>query len=140
METYNIIINSLTKIAGTNYSNYEYTYDWGLIPEGKYEMTFSFTSAATTDNTLLTILIPDLGATMNNFTTATNTGGNYANMLGTVTNINSLYYKSCVNENPPIYLNNRPMNSRFSVYVLDNTGTFKNIAVAYILILSLKKI
>lgn len=141
METYNIIINSLTNIGGTNQSNYQYTFDWGLIPDSNYEVSFKFSTAVNTENSILEIAIPDLGATFKTYQTiAPGVSSNYPNILGTVNSYDSLYYLALPTDNPPVYISNRPFNNNFTVYITDTAGALKNIGVNYILILSFKKI
>jgi hypothetical protein len=53
MVNYNIVLNSNNNSGGTNTSNYTYNFDWGLLEEGEYELTFNFTSLTNVSETLL---------------------------------------------------------------------------------------
>ena len=45
MKTYQIFANSSNTITPTNnHDSLEYLFDWSIIPEGEYEMTFSYVS------------------------------------------------------------------------------------------------
>lgn len=144
---YNIIINSGTQIGGTDYSNYQYTFDWSLIPEGAYEMRFSFSSSECAVHDTIIISSPDLGASRNNFyTTPLGTNQKYSNILGMAksritSNVPTQAFIADYSDNAPVYFNSIPKNNFFTVNIASVVnGALVNIAVPYVLILSFKKI
>ena len=47
MKSYQIYCSSTKAFAGTDPNKKEYTFDWGIIPEGDYEMGFALSSRLT---------------------------------------------------------------------------------------------
>jgi len=46
MKTYDILLKSSTGTQNTDTTSIDYKFDWGIIPEGDYELSFTFQSAA----------------------------------------------------------------------------------------------
>lgn len=140
---YNIVLNSNNYVSGTNSSNFSYSFDWSNIPEGEYEMTFNFNASATATDKVLVVVCPDLGVASNVFTTTSTTASKFNNVIGVIystTGTGDYDYITSSTHNPPVYLRTRPYSNNFTIYLYDTDGALTNIAVDYILILSLKKL
>lgn len=139
---YNIVINSNSKIAGSNRSNYTYNFDWSILQEGEYILTYCFTAEGSAVHDLLTLEVDNLGLT--NYTTSSNTSSKTTNIIGFLTpqlkDVGSTHYFVSSDFNPPIYLNSKPRNNQFSIYIKNTSGTLTDLNVDYVLTLSFKKI
>jgi hypothetical protein len=148
MSKYNIIINSNSRLGtSSNSSNHQYTFDWSTIPDEKYELSFSFTSAATAHLDTITVSLPDLGVSRNIFTTSISTGQSFSSVIGAVRSVQTgsiastnIYYASVL-DNPSIYIKSTPKSNNFNVILFNiNTLLPYDIEANYSLILSLKSI
>lgn len=140
---YNIVINSVNYVGGTNSSNLSYYFDWSNIEDGEYEMTFNFNAIDTAVHKVLYVVIPDLGVASNVFTTTSQTTARFNNVIGVISpneKTTDTHYIASTVDNPPIYLRTRPQSNNFTVYFYDTDGALSNLNVDYILILSLKKL
>ena len=104
-----------------------FTYDFGQMDEGAYKVSFCFMSAiATLVNTSVANIFVDLGQDVQIATVSGNQfRSNYLGMLrysGTGAN-NHLF--AGLNDNPPVYLMNRPRNNRVFVQIHNNSGSFE---------------
>ena len=102
-------------------------YDWGQLPEGEYKVSFCFMSAiATLVNTTVANIFVDLGQDVQ---MATASGqqyrSNYLGMLRYTGTGASNYLYAGLNDNPPVYLMNKPRNNRVFVQIQNNSGTFE---------------
>lgn len=143
MPIYNIVINSNNAVGGTNYSNYEYVFDWSSIPESEYEMSFNFTAEGSAVHKVLNVELVGLGCSTNTFVTSNLTNQKTSNVIGVVApddKTTDTHYSVSNVYNPPLYLSSKPYSNQFSVIIKDTTGALSNIGVEYVLILSLKKI
>jgi hypothetical protein len=66
--SFTVVINSTSYISRTNRSSILYGFDLSFLPEGKYSVSWKFTSQFTNADKLLYIAIPDLGAHINSYT------------------------------------------------------------------------
>lgn len=141
---YNVVINSLNFVGGTDVYDLEYNFDWSNFQEGEYELTFNFTAPNTTAFEPIVISVNNLGVCMNTFTTTSATNQKFNNTLGcasAVRNTTADYtYSVSTVFNPPIHLLNRPMGNNFTVVLRELDGTLYDIVVDYILILSFRKL
>jgi hypothetical protein len=146
MSKYNIIINSNSRLGtSSNSSNHQYTFDWSSIPEGHYDLTFSFISTESTLLDTIGISLPDLGVSRNIFTTTSSTGQSFSSIIGAIrsvpTSTSSNIYYANTTDNPSIWIQSTPKSNTFNVnlcYV--NSLEPYDIEANYSLILSLKSI
>ena len=101
-------------------------FDWGQLPQGEYKVSFSFVSGiATLVNSTVANIFVDLGQDVQ---IATVTGNqfrsNYLGMLRWTGTGASNYLFAGLNDNPPVYLMNRPNNNKVFIQIHANTGTF----------------
>ena len=98
-------------------------YDWGVLPDKPYKVSFSFSSRIQTlANTTVANIFMDLGqflpqASVNGSTPRIDYLGS-CRVSGTGTN---QYLFAGITDNPPIYLNTRPMNNTVRLLIQDNT-------------------
>jgi hypothetical protein len=129
---YNIVLNSQFGTVATAGDSraISFFYDWSLLPQGRYKLTFQFnTSTLTTTNTSVLNIFTDLCQTNTFF--ASNPDGSMkssyayqylgmARATGTGTN-NTLYAPN--NFNGELYLEQRPQNNLFSILLFNNDDT-----------------
>ena len=125
-ELYNIVLNSNN--ATVSGSDYLFSFDWSVIPDGNYLVHFSFNTATvnTVANPQIAMIFTTVLSGSNTFV-ATNQAGRAAaqssNFLGVaypyiVSTTSTLHAEDSTN--PPIFLNSRPRTNQFSVCVLTN--------------------
>ena len=136
---YNVVFEGTN--APETASSKVYYYDWGVLPDGQYKVTFSFSSRIQTlTNTTVANIFMDLGqflpqATVNGSTPRIDYLGSLK-YSGTGTN---QFLFAGVTDNPPIYLNTRPMNNNVHILIQNNTvaeQTYGIVNDAYTLCLS----
>ena len=127
-ELYNIVLNSNdATISGTDYL---FSFDWSIIPDGNYLVHFSFNTATvnTVANPQIAMIYLTALSGSNTFI-ATNQAGiasaQSSNFLGVaypyiVSTTSTLHAEDSTN--PPVFLNSRPRNNQFSVSVLTNAS------------------
>jgi len=135
MKSYNIVVNSnfcTTETAGNANSDKSYYIDWtSIMPQGEYELSFSFISEATdTINVYGNIALlyvdflsqgninavqPKFQATASQFL-----GMLFPTILHQATDSATL--RSEQQSNNPIFLINRPFNNNFRVQILNNAN------------------
>jgi len=128
-KSYNIILESTVGTGGANYGK-SYYIDWGRLPQGKYKVSFAFTSAVVaTVNATVANLFVDLGQGLNTFiaqnpSASSSYRHNYLGFLlqtGTGAG-NSLYSDAFIN--PPVYIDQLPTNNTVVVEIRKNTAPF----------------
>lgn len=127
-ETYNIVLNSNdATVSGTDYL---FSFDWSVIPEGTYLVHFGFNSATvnTVANPQIAMIYTTLLSGANTYA-ATNQAGRASaqtnNFLGVaypyiVSTTSTLHAEDSTN--PPVFLNSRPRVNQFSVSVFTNAS------------------
>jgi hypothetical protein len=127
-ELYSIVLNSNdATISGTDYL---FSFDWSIIPDGNYLVHFSFNTATvnTVANPQIAMIYSTALSGSNTFI-ATNQAGiasaQSSNFLGVaypyiVSTTSTLHAEDSTN--PPVFLNSRPRNNQFSVSVLTNAS------------------
>jgi len=103
-----------------NGSTTSFFFDWGLIPDGKYDLTFSYMSddITTTLSPVMTLWV-DFNSAGNNYLS---NGGQTKkiNFLGSLRadkhGTNSFYFAD-ITSNPPVRLS-KPTNNVFTVYIV----------------------
>lgn len=127
-ETYNIVLNSNdATVSGTDYL---FSFDWSVIPEGTYLVHFGFNTATvnTVANPQIAMIYTTLLAGANAYAATSQTGRASAqttNFLGIaypyiVSTTSTLHAEDSTN--PPVFLNSRPRVNQFSVSVLTNAA------------------
>jgi hypothetical protein len=142
--SFTVVINSTNYISRTNRSSILFAMDWSFLPDGKYSMSWKFTSQFTNADKLLYISLPDLGAKINSFTASQTTTAYTNNIIGTVSN----YYtgnaagmfRADYGDNAPLRFEGKPTNNQFYVNIYDNYGFAYDPTVDYILILNFQRI
>ena len=127
---YNVILNSENRCninATDSIGNCEFFFDWSVLPQGKYKMTFSFISSRVNQTTIdhIPILTAGLGQNTNFYADYLRISAITTNTIGVlvpyVVSANSYLYAD-KNINHPIILN-RPANNTFNVNILTNDNT-----------------
>lgn len=122
---YNVRLNSIDGVVNTTTSNLTYNIDWAnLLPNRKkFKLTFAFMSSLNYANSYgfpyitTNILGHAYKPAVNGFQNAY-----YLGHLKPVQSIaNYCYYQSQINDNAPIYLDNRPQINNLQIRVLTNT-------------------
>lgn len=127
-ELYNIVLNSNdATVSGTDYL---FSFDWSVIPDGNYLVHFSFNTL--TVNTVANpqiAMIYSTALTASNTFAATNTAGRASAQSSLFLGVAYPYIVSTTSTlhaedstNPPVFLNTRPRNNQFSVSVLTNAS------------------
>jgi hypothetical protein len=127
-ELYNIVLNSNdATVSGTDYL---FSFDWSIIPDGNYLVHFSFNSATvnTVSNPQIAMIYTTALSGSNTFV-ATNTAGRASAQSSNFLGIAYPYIVSTTSilhaedsTNPPVFLNTRPRTNQFSVSVLTNAS------------------
>jgi len=143
--SFNVVISSSDKIAGSSVTNAEYYFDWNNFrgDNSSYELTFTYCSEPDTQslgNKVLQISLPDLPQL--NFRTSSEIGANTSGIIGIVfpeVHNSKEYYTAKPSDNPPVQVDSLPFQSKFKV---DLVSDVTNITApsSYKLILSFKKI
>lgn len=133
-KTYNVVVNSIfctSETAGQLNSDKKYYIDWSAImPQGEYELTFTFISETNSLTSLANLPLiyvdflsqanidavqPGYQATSSHFL-----GMLYPSVIHQPTDSSIL--RADRNSNNPIFLVNRPHNNEFRVQVLNNNN------------------
>ena len=133
--------------AGAGIYARQYYFDWSVIPDGKYELTFSFVSEATTtvDVADLYSLFSNMISPQNVYHASGNIGARTTAHLGNVnpvafnTGASTSNYLFCdINTNPPVIVN-RPMTNIFTISIFDGMSANPSLTTPnYILTLHFK--
>lgn len=123
-KSYSVVLNSTNKISsGVSLSECRFGMNWGILPEGEYEVHFTFISKvmnlSTTDIACINV---NLGSS-NVFQAGANTNANTLNFIGIAKPYlisTTSYLLSEDNTNPPIYLNGRPRDNFIDVAIEAN--------------------
>ena len=150
---YNVMLNSKNgkSLNGGNTNIMQYYFDWGQLPEGKYELSFTFVSDNITFvynvNTNSPIIIAtDLGSNVysNNTSIISALGMAVSNTL--FVNGNNNYFTSSPNALPitnmTTILYNRPYNNIFNILLTNNLNQLSTLFtnVGYTLTLTFRKL
>lgn len=143
---YNVICNSANGIGATNNLK-KYNFDWSQLPQGKYEVHFSYVGEVNAYNGTKTALLNvELGCSKV-FVCGVSSYAPTSNFLGCLIPLNAQLaagfdiFRVEDSSNPPIHLDSRPANNQFEVKVTDESGALytDNTAAdlaAYVLTLS----
>jgi len=121
---YNITLNQVQATSGAS-TNASYNVDWdNLLPsDKKFKLTFSFNAS---NNWVISNKIPYITTNLLGYTYKNATNGfQNSYLLGTLRRDiafgNWCNFYASVIDNPPIYLERRPMNPNLNIKILDNT-------------------
>lgn len=123
-KSYNVVLNSTNKIsAGASLADCRFGMNWGILPDGEYEVHFTFISKvmnlSTTDIACINV---NLGSS-NVFQAGSNTSANTINFIGVAKPYlvnTSAYLLSEDITNPPLFLNGRPRDNYIDVLINAN--------------------
>ncbi len=124
---YNIVLNSGFGTVGTDIRTTNFFYDWSRLEQGRYKLTFTFVSGQfTTTNTTVLNIYTDLCQTNTFFASNPNGTRNdtyayqYLGMARASATGASSYVYAPNNFNGEIFLNQRPSNNLFTIYLANN--------------------
>ena len=155
---YTIFINSSDGVGGDSQDK-TYTFDWNIIPEGEYEMSFTFLSetkkvlVAEAEGKLESMMVEAVVPFSSNRYAAKSSGySNSSNIIGFVKveqvdkwsqsgdHFSIRQWASKV-DNPTLRLYGKPQGNEFKIRLLDHTGTPSTYSpVFYNMIIKLKHI
>lgn len=160
MSTYTVVIDSALStdsVMGGSFNVLNYYFNWGIFPEGKYELTFEFASkdlgASVVPDGCVQVVLEGLGTKLNTYQPSKKTISGItcgtSQVIGIVhhenydANHDSLVARRA--DNFPICLENLPTNNDFSVQLkeiprTDGAVPTFNLVVDYTLLLHLRKI
>lgn len=123
-KSYNVVLNSTNKIsAGASLADCRFGMNWGILPDGEYEVHFTFISKvmnlSTTDIACINV---NLGSS-NVFQAGSHTSANTINFIGVAKPYlvgTSSYLLSEDSTNPPLFLNGRPRDNYIDVLINAN--------------------
>jgi hypothetical protein len=133
-QSYNVVVNSnlcTPDTAGNPNTNKNYYIDWSaILPQGEFELTFSFISEVNVIHTFLNLpmIYVDFLSQANIDLCQASFQATSSNLLGLVFPINIdpnphyAYLKADKNFNQPIYLVNRPYSNNFNIRILNNSN------------------
>ena len=134
MPTYNVIVNSnfcTTETAGNDVNDKSYYIDWtSVLPQGEYELSFSFISEGNIINTFpsLPLINIDFLGQANIEAVQPSYQGTSSQILGCLypTQFHQatdyVFFRAEKYSNAPVFLVNRPYNSNFRVQILNNAN------------------
>lgn len=124
---YTIVLNSQQAYAtaGTGANTKTYNFDWSILPQGSYELHWTFLSETTNVSYgTLPLVFIDFGGSANVYNGSnTSTIAPTMNYIGFVKSYlvgASSFFHAEDMTNMPIYLNSRPSNNVFTVRFLNN--------------------
>ena len=143
--SFNVVISSSDKIAGSSVINAEYYFDWNNFrgDNSSYELSFTYCSepdSQSLGDKVLQISLPDLPQL--NFRTSSEIGANTSGIIGIVfpeVHNSKEYYSAKLSDNAPVYVDSLPFQSKFKVDLVSD-ATSLTAPPSYKLILSFKKI
>lgn len=133
-QSYNVVVNSnlcTPETAGNPHTNKNYYIDWSaILPQGEYELTFSFISESNVIHTFLNLplIYVDFLSQANIDICQASYQATSSTFLGLVfptnldPNAHFAYLRADKNFNPPIHLVNRPYSNNFNIRILNNAN------------------
>ena len=145
LESHVVVMDSRTYYtAGAGQQNRQYYFDWSVIPDGKYEISFTFVSDSNTlDQLTQYTLFSNMISPQNVYQAGSRIGANSVAYLGTLAlqGINNgagqanNVFKMGLTDNAPVICN-RPMTNIFTIGVYDGlSGNLVGAFTDYILTL-----
>jgi hypothetical protein len=144
LETHVVVMDSRYFYGGDLWSR-QYYFDWSVIPDGKYELTFSFMGDPAANLNDNFSLFSNMISPQNVYQASGRIGANSVAFLGNLCYVgyNSpaltlTYLFADQTTNPPVICN-RPMNNIFTIGIFDGFSGANNVTTpAYILTLYFK--
>lgn len=133
-QSYNVVVNSslcTPETAGNTNTNKNFYIDWSaILPQGEFELTFSFISEVNVISTFLSLplIYVDFLSQANVDICQASYQATSSTLLGLVfpTTIDPTphyaYLRADKNFNPPIFLANRPYSNNFNISILNNSN------------------
>jgi len=145
-----VVFNSLVNATGTNNNDLTYQFDWSILEEGAYEVSFTYHGLNNQKTgAKLPLVYIDLGTNPQVYATSATNYANQTLFLGTLFSSEVVsgdaQYLASHEQNEPIRIKTRPMNQSPRIFVNNIDGTpFTDSLSAeladYVLTLHLKKI
>lgn len=132
-QSYNVVVNSdvcTPETSGNPNTDKNYYIDWSaVLPQGEYELSFSFISGCNIIHEFLAlpIIYADFLSQANIFACQPLYQAISTTQLGLIfptnldPNTHHAYLRADKNFNPPIYLANRPYSNQFNIRILNNS-------------------
>lgn len=122
---YDVVLKSTsgTKLNGTNTNQMSFTFDWSVLEDKPYEMSFAFLSDSftTTSTTCSSAILTDLYLG-NAYTTTTTESAPFSSVIGLVASgtgtTGASYLRAEAQSNDHIYLINRPRQNKFTISII----------------------
>jgi hypothetical protein len=140
-KTYHIYISSAAGEIVDNETK-RYKFDWSILPEGEYELTFTFQSRYTSishggslDSTYPTMVFATMPFSSNRYKVETNGNANSTQLLGLLRPEDGHKESSQIMRglsagstfNAPIYLYGKPQGNTFEVQLKTHSGNATNV-------------
>lgn len=151
MTIYTLLVNSISKIAGSTTTNAMYNCDWSILPENtRFKVGFTFVSDAVniTSYTSIALISVVIGGVNTYRTSSLTTFTPISNLVGVLSPLqlsSSTVLMADADKNNRVWLQTRPKNNTFQVAITAHTGAFWTdnvgaIPTNYVLILSFETI
>ena len=147
--SFSVVIDSVDAFENVNgVYNRKYAIDWSFLPEGEYDLTYSFVSAPSLAGAsdVKGIALEGLGTQLQVYLAGSQTDTKSCNLIGLLNrvNFNDGTAKQRFQQpsfNPPVVLKQRPSNNIFSVRMVNTISGSASAGMGgtYILILHFSK-
>jgi len=127
---YTVVLSSANRVSGSTVSSAQYYFNWSALPEGEFNMSFTFYTNHSTlvaGNEMLLVQAKDLGVVVPSYTAGnTSTSAINNGFLGVVSpwasGTNNYIYAQYLS-NCPLYIPHRPTNNIFTINLFLPDGT-----------------
>jgi len=144
---FNVVIDSTKSLSG-DVNNKEYGFDFGVMDEGNYHVSFAFSSVGfnsvdDADTDPFSIHIPNIGSQLRSYKAGDALSAKTSSLIGFIkkhAQNGKEYYKSEPISNPPIKVKLTPTASSFRVELRNSANLLATTTSNYFMILSFKKI
>lgn len=123
-----VVFNSLVNATGANHNDLTYQFDWSILDEGEYLVSFTYHGLNDANTgTKLPLVFIDLGVGANVYATSATNNANQSLFLGTLLDgnkngTNAQYYAE-ETTNVPIRIKGRPTNQSPRIFLQNIDGT-----------------
>lgn len=139
---YTVVLSSANRVNGSSVAVAKYNFNWSALPQGKYNMSFTFFSqfgTLTIGNEILLVQLKDLGVVIPSYTAGTSTSAINNGFVGVTSawsNGANNYLQSYYKANPSITIDHAPTSNQFTVSLFQLDGiTPSTLAVNYVMTL-----
>ena len=126
MPVYNVLLNSNNRVSGTGTSTCTYYFDWSILPDTPYRVSWGFVTGGNVDSTVNKVLLIEANLSQSSVFVANTIRVRATNsyFLGTaITNESGLsFLYGDRNTNGDIYLTHRPVSNEFEVNLKTLSG------------------